>query len=398
MNTRTPDLSGSTRTPWRTRIAAMTAGLALAVSASAQTTLIDPAGDGGFENGATFAANGWSVSNGTNGPWEVGSLYSASTPFSGNSAYISADGGITSSYDPSLPATSFFWRDVTVPAGETFINLTFDWHQIGESSWDIWQVWFAPTSVTPSGTNAHPGAGTNGPVPPSIAGATFIGNGSAAGCAPTIQTATFTLPGSLAGTTFRLIFSWKQDTSVGGTCPAAIDNISLESDLPSTYTAAVPGGLWNSPDSWVGGVVPPGGSNVVIPAGSTIVVNQTVSLSDLTVNGKLQWVTSPVPSSSVNTLSAINITVGTTGQFLAHGPSGTGTATTGGATINIYGDFINNGFSNLAAGGTAMWFLASGGFQTLGGTGTFMADKAGRGMIPNLLFATAATCTLSTAS
>jgi hypothetical protein len=30
----------------------------------AQTTLISPTGDGGFENGATFAANGWSVASG----------------------------------------------------------------------------------------------------------------------------------------------------------------------------------------------------------------------------------------------------------------------------------------------------------------------------------------------
>ncbi|MBK9764460.1 MAG: hypothetical protein IPO87_14145 [Flavobacteriales bacterium] len=28
-------------------------------SSKAQTTSIDPAGDGGFENGAAFAANGW---------------------------------------------------------------------------------------------------------------------------------------------------------------------------------------------------------------------------------------------------------------------------------------------------------------------------------------------------
>ncbi|MFN3876477.1 MAG: G8 domain-containing protein, partial [Flavobacteriales bacterium] len=169
------------------------------------------------------------------------------------------------------------------------------------------------------------------------------------------------------------------------------------SDLPSTYTAAVPGGLWNSPASWVGGVVPPNGNNVVIPVGSTIVVNQTVSLGNLTVDGKLQWATSPTPSATVNTLTATNITIGSSGQFLAHGPTGTGVATTGGATINVYGDFINDGFANLAAGGTVLWFVAPSGSQTLGGLGSFMPDKAGRGMIPNLLFATQASCTISTA-
>lgn len=32
-------------------------------SAVAQTVLISPTGDGGFENGATFEANGWTVIN-----------------------------------------------------------------------------------------------------------------------------------------------------------------------------------------------------------------------------------------------------------------------------------------------------------------------------------------------
>ncbi|MFM7726957.1 MAG: hypothetical protein ACKO7B_09650, partial [Flavobacteriales bacterium] len=57
-----------------------------------------------------------------------------------------------------------------------------------------------------------------------ISGATYIANGSLlAG----IQTFTGTIPASFAGTTFRLIFSWKSDTSVGTNPPAAIDNIRL---------------------------------------------------------------------------------------------------------------------------------------------------------------------------
>jgi hypothetical protein len=34
----------------------------------AQTLLINPAAEGGFENGNTFAANGWSVANSANNP------------------------------------------------------------------------------------------------------------------------------------------------------------------------------------------------------------------------------------------------------------------------------------------------------------------------------------------
>lgn len=51
--------------------------LVLSITVQGQTTLISPTGDGGFENGATFAANGWTVENytGTNtNAWYVGAV------------------------------------------------------------------------------------------------------------------------------------------------------------------------------------------------------------------------------------------------------------------------------------------------------------------------------------
>lgn len=362
--------------------------LFLGTRAAAQTTIIDPTAEGGFELGSTFAANGWTEVNATNGPWTLGTLYSAATPFSNRSAYISLDGGVTSSYNSGTPATTFFYRDVTVPAGEPVINLTFNWFQVGESSWDIWQVFYAPTSVVPVASNTHPGSGTNN-VPTGIAGATYLGNGAAVICQSS-NTFSVTLPQSLAGTTFRLIFGWKSDTSVGGTCPAAIDNISLTSGVATDYTAAVPGGLWNSPASWVGGVVPPGGNNIIIPAGSTIVVNQNVSYGNVTVNGKVQWITTTTPSSTVNTFTAANITIGSTGEFLAHA------GTNVGAWVFCGGDFINDGFANFAATGSVLNMNATGGAPTLGGTGTFLPDKTGRGMFTNLFFNTLGAASITT--
>ncbi len=82
---------------------------------SAQTTHISPSGDGGFENGSTFAANGWTNASSANNPWIVGAAVSAA-PISGNSAYISNDAGVTNAYTPANNASNFFWRDVTVPA------------------------------------------------------------------------------------------------------------------------------------------------------------------------------------------------------------------------------------------------------------------------------------------
>ena len=66
-------------------------------SAVAQTVLISPSGDGGFENGPTFEANGWTVINssplgtlGTPGAntWHVGNAAGASSGTAG--AYVSS--------------------------------------------------------------------------------------------------------------------------------------------------------------------------------------------------------------------------------------------------------------------------------------------------------------------
>lgn len=55
--------------------------------------LIDPAGNGGFESGTDFAANGWTVVNGTQvNPWQVGT---ASFNSGSKAVYISNDGGST---------------------------------------------------------------------------------------------------------------------------------------------------------------------------------------------------------------------------------------------------------------------------------------------------------------
>jgi hypothetical protein len=205
------------------------------VSSWGQTVLISPTGDGGFENGTTFAANGWTESNSANNPWVVGT-YVSTPPFSNRSAYCSNDGGATNSYTTSLAALNYIYRDVVIPAGQTSIVLTFNWTGYGESSYDMIQVFIGPTSIVPVGTTTYPGSG-NTNVPSGITGATFVGY---LNLQSTIQSVTYYIPGSFAGTTMRLIFAWKDDTS-GGTMPGgSIDNISLTSQTPvplvGTYT------------------------------------------------------------------------------------------------------------------------------------------------------------------
>ncbi|HQI71225.1 MAG TPA: hypothetical protein PLT47_10770, partial [Bacteroidales bacterium] len=95
-----------------------------------QTVLISPTGDGGFETGATYAANGWTVVNSATNTWQVGSV---AVPFAGsNSAFISNDGGVSYAYTNTISQTSHFYRDVTVPAGESQILLSFQWKGNGD--------------------------------------------------------------------------------------------------------------------------------------------------------------------------------------------------------------------------------------------------------------------------
>jgi hypothetical protein len=206
---------------------------------SAQTTLIDPTGAGGFELGATFAANGWSSDNGTAvNQWYLGNVASipAGVVTGARAAYVSADGGLTNGFNNTSASVVHFWRDVTVPAGETDVTLTFNWAALGESgSWDVLMISVAPVSYTPAASTSSLGTGTL--AAPAVT-LVQLWNTSA------VQTASIKIPVTFlnnctSASTFRLIFTWKNDTS-GGTAPSgSVDNISLVSAIP-------PAGGWST--------------------------------------------------------------------------------------------------------------------------------------------------------
>lgn len=362
--------------------------LFVATFVQGQTTLISPTGDGGFENGGTFASNGWTVSNSANNPWFVGpgAAPIAGVPFAGNRAYVSdSPTGVTTNYNTANPCINYFYRDVSVPAGETKLNLTFNSLTQGENNWDMWQVFVAPTTTTPLGVATHPGS-TGTLVPTALTGATYIGNSAPNA---SIQNVILNLPPNLAGTTFRLIFAWKSDTSSGTQPPASIDNISLVSAIPSAISATANGGLWSSPATWVSGIVP-NNDIVTIPAGSTVTVDQVISQNSIAINGVLQWGATSFALSVVN-----DLTIGTTGKFFPHNNSSVPV----GQTLNVGGNFTNNGYANLATASTAIFFNGSqvGGStnQNISGSGLFEGNGT-EGYIRALLFASNGTFNVNT--
>ncbi|MBI4930429.1 MAG: T9SS type A sorting domain-containing protein [Bacteroidetes bacterium] len=177
--------------------------------------------NGSFENAtSTPAANGWTAVNDARNKWIV----NTATAFAGTkSIYITTNAGTTNDYDNTATRVSHFYRDVTFPAGETCITLTFNWKGDGESCCDHLKVYLTSTATAVT-------AGTE------QASLDLIGGPYNA--QTTWQSATITIPASNAGTTKRLVFSWRNDASVGTNPPAAVDNISLISLAPVVPTYA----------------------------------------------------------------------------------------------------------------------------------------------------------------
>ena len=168
-------------------------------------TLIDPTGDGGFENGSTFAANGWTVAAGVaTNQWFVGN---AATPFAGsNCAYISQTAnGSSYTYDPLSTSTVYFYRDIAFPAGKGRITLKLNWQVQGESFFDRGFVCYTDPANTPVVNDFLSSS------PPSYA--TAVSGNFNSWTATTFgswsPTTTYILPASFAGTTKRIIFGWQ---------------------------------------------------------------------------------------------------------------------------------------------------------------------------------------------
>jgi gliding motility-associated-like protein len=323
-----------------------------------QTTLVSPTGDGGFENGTTLAANNWIGVNSAQS-FFVGSTTPASLGV--NCAYTST---VSSSWTAgSSSSVSHIYRDITIPPGETIltINLKYKISAV-DAGFDFIKVHVVPTSTLPvAGTQL-----TTGQLGANIDGTTSY--------------ATYNFSSNVvSGSTQRIIISYRSD----GVTPhgaAAIDEINVSTSAPASFNV-VQGGLWSSPATWAGGIVPGAGNDVTIPAGMIVTVDQVLNYRNITVNGTLQW------NATANAMTVTNdFTIGATGSLLAY------TTASAGATINIGRNFINDGYANLAL--ATLNFNGSG--STLGGSGDFQGGTFG--IIRNLFFQNTGSNSITTAN
>ena len=337
---------------------------------NAQTTIINPATDGGFNSGATFAANGWTTANDGTGlvKWEVGTAVNSGA-IAGNSAYVSLDGGASNAYvGLSTGRTIYFYKDVAIPAGETNIALSFDF----KSAVNSWQVFVAPTTVTPVGTDAVTNTATGSlPLTYPLTGATPINLGLVS---TTTSKSTGFIPASFAGQTVRLIFMWTNGT--GGTNPPlAIDNISLVSRVGGQTVSSIATGDYTNPTTWDTGYVPSPTDDVVINSGHTVTINSRMlkceNLYIAGANAVMQFNANSEIFTINNDLvingsgARFNVYEGTNGKAIEVGHD---ISLGSGGRLDVSVGSSSNGVGSLILNGSSLQTVSSDGTGLIGGT------------------------------
>ena len=163
--------------------------------------------------------NGWDLINGSQAnQWVVDS---ATSNGGSRSLYISNDSGVTNAYTATTSSYTFAVRAITLSeAGE--YNYSYDWKADGEGSFDFLRAALVPASTELTAgsycgfdnTSAMPAGGI------ALDGSYRLNQSTSW----TTQSGTFVVnaPG-----TYKIVFLWRNDPSVGHQPPAAIDNVSL---------------------------------------------------------------------------------------------------------------------------------------------------------------------------
>ncbi|MGY6562863.1 MAG: T9SS type A sorting domain-containing protein [Luteibaculaceae bacterium] len=173
----------------------------------------------------------WNIVNGNAvNAWNVGSAVNNGGRFSMN---ISFNRGVTHMNSIGHASLVHFYKDFEIPEDATETFISFDWTGSGFLLKDFLRVYVAPISYFPIPSNGIVEA------PITNAGANFFQlkgddhEGNFYDNHNVWKPELFKVPEEFAGSTFRLIFTWR-DTHMGGSNPAAIDNIRVFSKFTPT--------------------------------------------------------------------------------------------------------------------------------------------------------------------
>lgn len=199
------------------------------IRSEAQTILVSPTGDGGFETGTTFAANGWTVVNSlplqTN-QWFLGTTVAG---FTGARCAFVGTASTNNNYNANAASVVHIYRDIVIPSGQSSIKLKFRWKSRGRANEDIMNIYLTPVSYTP----------TAGTIPPAanLIGEDYRNN-------TTWVNDSLDLDCSFSGTTQRLVFTWLNDGSTGNNPAIALDNVEFSCSGISNCNAALGTGVF----------------------------------------------------------------------------------------------------------------------------------------------------------
>lgn len=231
---------------------------------NAQTiTLLSPTGDGGFETGTTFAANGWTEvqAAGDARKWQVGTA--AGVQAGSRAAYV---GSATANNGIASAKVDHFYRDLVLPAAATNVQLSFYIKQATiDNGWDYFYVFTTTTANTP----------VTGTIPSTGYTQRFVNTATAYPSYTAIPSIDLS---ALAGTTVRLVFTFKSDGIISHANPA-VDNISLTYVAPSICTGTP------APGNTLSSVANP----VCAGTSVTLSLQNTLTASGIT----FQWQSSP---------------------------------------------------------------------------------------------------------
>ncbi len=296
-------------------------------SASAQTTLVSPTGNGGFENGVDFTSNGWTAANGASSQLTVGIL-NPPGPSAGLNAAYSTNAGVWNGVNTLN--VNHFYRDIAFPPGETLIVLQFKYKvSVVDATFDFLRVFLVPTTTTPvAGTQLGSGQ----------IGANFE-------TALAYANQTLVIPASAAGTTQRLVFQWRTDAA-NPTSAIAIDEISVVSQSATPICGAYT----------IDNTLPTGGANFASFTDAINYINLHGICGPLTFNvtaGQAFVETPPVMTATGTAVNPI-IFQKTAGTNPVIQPTGGGGTADAGITISG-GDYITfDGIDVSRLTGTAM--------------------------------------------
>lgn len=186
----------------------------------------------------SFTTNGWTVVNDTTNVWVIGTAENR-TSGGVRSAYISSNGGASASYTITTTNVSHMYVDITIPSNINDVVLVFDWKSWGEDAAGVTQYDYGTVVITDTSTTPTAGSevsttlaildSTNRPIGNGRIGA-ITNNGkfnlTYGGADSNWRREVISLKNYI-GLTKRLVFTWKNDGSVGNQPPFVLDDIKI---------------------------------------------------------------------------------------------------------------------------------------------------------------------------